>query len=265
MMNNILNLFSLAGKTALVTGSARGIGKAVAGGFAAAGARLYLLDRLEAQGQAAAQAIGGRFIKANLARLEEIEQAVEDISSREAQLDVLVNNAAIELIAPLEQLEPETLEQVWQVNLRAAVALTRGLLPLLKKSAGASIINVTSIHETIPYHGNIAYCMSKAALSMFTKTVSLEVAPYGIRVNSLAPGAVETELNREVLDKIGRDNFAGWIPLGRVARTEEMVGPALFLASPASSYMTGTTLFVDGGYMQNLVRYRPLDDEAARP
>jgi NAD(P)-dependent dehydrogenase (short-subunit alcohol dehydrogenase family) len=99
--------------------------------------------------------------------------------------------------------------------------------------------------------------MSKAALAMFSKTVALEVAPSGIRVNSLAPGAVETELNRDVLDRIGRDKFADWIPLGRVARTEEMVGPALFLASQASSYMTGATLFVDGGYMQNLVRYRP--------
>jgi gluconate 5-dehydrogenase len=254
---NVLELFSLKGKVALVTGSARGIGKAVAGGLAAAGARVYLLDRLEAQGQAAAQAMGGRFIQADLAQVEAIDQAIATLAQQEAQLDVLVNNAAIEIIAPLENLALETLEQIWQVNLRAAVALTRGLLPLLKKSAGASIINITSIHETTPYYGNLAYCMSKAALAMFTKTVALEVAPHGIRVNSLAPGAVETELNREVLDQIGRDKFADWIPLGRVARIEEMVGPALFLASQASSYMTGATLFVDGGYMQNLVRYRP--------
>jgi gluconate 5-dehydrogenase len=99
--------------------------------------------------------------------------------------------------------------------------------------------------------------MSKAALHMFTSTLALELGPMGIRINNLAPGAVETDLNREVIDEIGRDKFGEWIPLGRVARVEEMIGPAIFLASSASSYVNGATLYADGGYKLNLVRYRP--------
>ncbi len=129
--------------------------------------------------------------------------------------------------------------------------------PPLKRSPAGSIINITSIHQTVPYPNNAAYSMSKAALAMFTKVAALELAPRHIRVNNFAPGAVETDINRDVLDAIGRDKFQEWIPLGRVAITREMIGPALFLASNASSYVTGTTLYADGGYRQNLVRYRP--------
>ena len=135
--------------------------------------------------------------------------------------------------------------------------LTHLLLPLLKKSSGASVINITSVHETIPYPHNASYSMSKAALCMFTRVMALELAPHKIRVNNLAPGAVETDLNRDVLDRIGRDKFAEWIPLGRVATADEMIPPAVFLASDASKYITGTTLYAEGGYIHNLVRYRP--------
>jgi gluconate 5-dehydrogenase len=103
----------------------------------------------------------------------------------------------------------------------------------------------------------VDYNASKAALTMLTRTVALELAPYGIRANNLAPGAVYTDLNREVIEKIGVENFRQWIPAGRVAEAAEMVGPAIFLASEASSYVNGTTLYADGGYMYNLVRHRP--------
>ena len=95
---------------------------------------------------------------------------------------------------------------------------------------------------------------------MFTKTAAVELAPQGIRVNNLAPGAVETDINREVIREIGEENFREWIPIGRVAQSQEMIGPALFLASDASSYVTGTTLYVDGAYSKNLVRYRPTQE-----
>jgi glucose 1-dehydrogenase len=98
--------------------------------------------------------------------------------------------------------------------------------------------------------------MAKAALDMFTKSMAQELSAEGIRVNNLAPGAVETDINREILAEMGHDNFNQWIPAGRVAQTDEMVGPALFLASDASRYVTGTTVVADGAYLQNLVRYR---------
>jgi NAD(P)-dependent dehydrogenase (short-subunit alcohol dehydrogenase family) len=250
-------LFSLEGKIALITGSTRGIGEALARGFAAAGAKVWVHGREESIGRQLAEELGGHFIEADLSRSEEVRTVADTLIAAESRLDILVNNAGLEIVMPLEEMDMFAFDLIWQVNVRAAVELVRLLLPLLERSSAGSIINITSIHDTVPYPNNAAYSMSKAALAMFTKVVALELAPRAIRVNNFAPGAVETEINRDVLDAIGRDKFREWIPLGRVATTHEMIGPALFLASDASSYVTGATLYVDGGYQQNLVRYRP--------
>jgi NAD(P)-dependent dehydrogenase (short-subunit alcohol dehydrogenase family) len=254
---DISELFRLEGRVALVTGSGRGIGKALAEGFAAAGARVWVNARDPDKGQRVAEAIGGRFIRADISSSADIAEMAKAIGDEEGRLDVLVNNAAIEFIMPFEKTDLKLSEQTWRVNVRAAEELTLALLPLMKRSSGASIINITSIHDSMPYPHNLDYNMSKAALHMFTSTLALELGPMGIRINNLAPGAVETDLNREVIDEIGRDKFGEWIPLGRVARVEEMIGPAIFLASSASSYVNGATLYADGGYKLNLVRYRP--------
>jgi len=249
--------FSIAGKIALITGSTKGIGKELARGFAAAGARVWVHGRDEEQGRTLAEELGGRFARADLARAEEVAALAQTLRREEERLDILVNNAGMEVIMPIEEIDLSVLDRIWRVNARAPVQLIHLLLPLLKAAPAASIVNITSIHETTPYPHNSAYCMTKAALAMLTKTISLELAPSGIRVNNLAPGAVETDINREVIEEIGRHNFNSWIPMGRVARAEEMIGPAIFLASDASRYVTGATLVADGGYQQNLVRYRP--------
>jgi NAD(P)-dependent dehydrogenase (short-subunit alcohol dehydrogenase family) len=246
----------LNGKVALITGSTSGIGKALAQGFAAAGARVWLHGRTAAAGEALAQQLGGRFVAADLGQSEQITKLAQTIQANEERLDILVNNAGVEIIMPIERMDMDNLDMIWRVNVRAPFQLTHLLLPLLKQARG-SIINITSIHDTMPYPNNAAYSASKAALAMFTKTIAVELAPHGVRVNNFAPGAVETEINREVIREIGEDKFREWIPLGRVAQTDEMIGPALFLASDASSYVTGATLYADGGYLHNLVRYRP--------
>lgn len=247
----------LDGKVALVTGSTSGIGKAIAQGFAAAGARVWVHGRNAEAGEALAGELGGRFVRADLSVEDEVAALADAVRSAETKLDVLVNNAGVEIIMPIDQLRLTDLDMIWKVNIRAPFQLTHALLPLLRAAAGASVINITSIHDTMPYPHNAAYSASKAALAMFTKAIAVELAPQGIRVNNFAPGAVETEINREVIHEIGEDKFREWIPLGRVAQTDEMIGPALFLASDASSYVTGTTLYADGAYLQNLVRYRP--------
>jgi len=249
--------FDLTGKNALVTGSTKGIGKRIAQAYAEAGATVYVHGRDEAEGEKLALSIGGHFLKADFGKEGDVSELATQLLGSVSRLDVLVNNAGLEIIMPFEKLDLTTYDRIFQVNVRAVMQLTYLLLPLLKKSPSASIINVTSIHETVPYPHNLAYCMTKSALAMATKVLSLELAPHNIRVNNFAPGAVETDMNREVIEEIGRDKFADWIPLGRVATVDEMTGPALFLASEASSYVTGTTLFADGGYKQNLVRYRP--------
>ncbi len=254
---NVSDLFRLDGKVALITGAGRGIGKALAEGFASAGATVWVNARDPAKGSEVARAIGGKFIRADISSSEDIQSMVRSLSEEEGRLDILVNNAAIEVIMPFEKTELSVSEKIWRVNVRAAEELTLALLPLMKKSSGASIINITSIHDSMPYPNNLDYNMSKAALNMFTKTLAIELGPLGIRVNNLAPGAVETDINRDVIDQIGRDKFGEWIPIGRVARVDEMVGPAIFLASQASSYVNGSTLYADGGYKLNLVRYRP--------
>jgi NAD(P)-dependent dehydrogenase (short-subunit alcohol dehydrogenase family) len=254
---NPLDLFKLEGKVALVTGAGRGIGLAIAEGLAAAGARVWVNARNREAGERAARSIKGRYVHADLSSSGDIAAMVSEIRAKEEKLDILVNNAAFEVILPFEKTDFEKADAIWRVNVRAAEELTFCLLPLLRASGRASIINVTSIHDTMPYPHNLDYNMSKAALNMFTRTLAIELGPKGIRVNSLAPGPVETDLNREVIDSIGRDKFGEWVPLGRVASVDEMVGPALFLASDAASYVNGATLYADGGYMLNLVRYRP--------
>lgn len=254
---NPTDLFRLDGKTALITGGNRGIGRAIARGFAAVGAKVWIAARNEENGLQTAEEIGCKFVKTDLASSDDIQELVRRISADEEKLDVLVNNAAQEVILPFEKTDMAVADQIWRVNVRAAEELTHSLLPLLKKSSSASIINVTSIHDVMPYPHNLDYNMSKAALNMFTRTLALELGPLGMRVNNLAPGPVETDINREVIDEIGRDNFAEWVPIGRVAQVDEMIGPSLFLASEASSFVNGSTLYADGGYMLNLVRYRP--------
>ena len=256
-MADVNALFSLKGKTALITGSGRGIGKAVAQGFAGAGAKVWVTARNEKNGREVAEKVGGPFFRADLRSSEDIENLAGEITAREEKLDILVNNAALEVIMPFEKTDFSVSDEIWRTNVRAAEELTYLLLPLLKKSSSASIINITSIHDMVPYPNNLDYNMSKAALNMFTKTLAIELGPLGIRVNNLAPGPVETDLNRDVIEEIGRSNFAEWVPSGRVAQVEEMIGPAVFLASEASSFVNGATLYADGGYMINLVRYRP--------
>jgi NAD(P)-dependent dehydrogenase (short-subunit alcohol dehydrogenase family) len=247
--------FSLAGKVALVTGSTRGIGRAIAEGFVAAGAKVWFHGRQREEGEALAQQYGGHFCPADLADPVAVRNLAAALSAAENHLDILVNNAGMEVLMPIETLDMAMFDHIWQVNTRAAVELTALLLPLLKQASSASLINLTSIHESMPFPTNSAYSMAKSALAMFTRTMALELGSSGIRVNNLAPGAVETDLNRDSLDRIGMDNFARRIPLRRVGAPEDIVGPALFLASDASRYVTGTTIFVDGGYLQNLLRF----------
>jgi glucose 1-dehydrogenase len=245
----------LVGRRALVTGGTRGIGLAIARGFVAAGADVWINGR-QAEGEGVAASFGARFLRADLNSQQGVADLAARLTEASDRLDILVNNAGIETPMGLEVLDLELMNEIWAVNARAPVQLIRDLLPLLKASGTASVINVTSIHSHIPYAGNIAYCMAKAAQDMATKVAAIELAKYGIRVNSFAPGAIETEINRDVLDEIGRDKFADWIPAGRVGTVDEMIGPAIFLASEAASYVTGSTLTADGAYGINLVRYR---------
>lgn len=242
----------LAGSTALVTGSSRGIGAGLADALEAAGVKVLRHGSAPTPGSP-------ELIVADLASAEGVAALTDAVHERVDHLDLVVNNAGVELPSRLENMSDDSLRRTLDVNLTAPLLVTRSLLPLLRAGRGRSVVMVTSIHDAVPYSGNVAYVASKAGLEAATRTLALELASDRIRVNALAPGAIETELNREVIDEMGRDRFDSWIPLGRVGQIDDLVGALLFLASEASRYVSGARLLVDGGYSQALLRYG-LDD-----
>lgn len=245
---------ALTGRTALVTGSSRGIGFDIAKALIAAGARV-IMHGVSPAGAAAAESLGASFITADLADPAALERLADTVIAGGA-LDILVNNAAIEEHQAIADLDPATLARGMQVNLYAPIRLVTRFMPLLQASGHGSVLNISSIHETVPVFGNVAYCASKAALAMFTKTAAVELAERGIRVNAIAPGAIATDMNRDLIAAMGPGTFDEWIPAGRVGEVAEISAAAVFLVSDVSSYTTGATLTIDGGYTQNLLRYR---------
>lgn len=253
------DIFDLTGRTALVTGGSRGIGAAIAVALADRGAQVIVHGRADGGARTFAAAHGFGFLAADYADLAQVGALADTLIDQGRPLDILVNNAGMEINATVEHLDPAALSQQLRVNLEAPILLTHRLIPLLKYSAHASIINVTSIHATVPAYANAIYCAAKAGIELFTATLAVELGPSGVRVNSIAPGAIETDMNRHLLDRIGRDQFAGWIPLGRLGEVTDIAGPAIFLASDASRYCSGATIVVDGAYSHHLVRYRSAD------
>lgn len=247
-----MKIFDLTGRVAFVTGASRGIGLAIAQGLKEAGAIVWVHARSEKNIEAVAKENGFNYTYGDLADMATIEKIASDIAAKEDKLDILFNNAGFEIHSPVDEITESDLNMMYNINAKSPVFLVKELLPLLKKSKSGSIINVTSIHQEVPVRENSYYCMAKAALGMYTKTAALELAKYNIRVNNLAPGAILTDMNRELVEAM---DFNKWIPMERVGETHELIGPAIFLASDASSYMTGGTLFIDGGYKENLLRY----------
>ncbi len=252
--------FGVEGMTALVTGSTRGIGFGIARALAEAGAQVIVHGRDAERAHDAGRSIGAAdVVVADLGSPEEVLQMCDGLVQRETPIDLVVNNAGVEIGSRLETMNDDDLWSTLHVNLMAPMALLRELLPSLRRSHRASVINVSSIHEVVPSWGNSAYAASKAALAMVTKTLAIEWGPEGIRVNAIAPGAIATDINADVIEEIGEESFREWIPLGRVGTPDDIGPAAVFLASRAAQYMTGATLVIDGGYSHHLVRYRHSD------
>ena len=249
---NTSSFGDLKGRRILITGANRGIGKALVEASVAAGATVYAHARNPATLQPLIDELGVTPVIAELSDPEAAPRIAEQVG--DAPLDVLVNNAAYETYVQLAEAEMELVEDILRVNLVLPVMLAKALIPNLQKGEDPSVINVTSIHDSVAVANNGPYAMAKAGLLMYTRNAAIEFAKLGIRVNALAPGAIETDMNRETINKLGREKFNAWIPAGRVGTCDELVAPFIFLAGRGAGYTTGARLCVDGAYEHHTLR-----------
>ena len=244
------NPFSLEGKTALVTGGSRGIGFAIARAYIDAGARVVISARGRAALDEAAHSLGANAIArpCDVSDIEELRGLVED-AWRLGPIDVLVNNAGISpYFKRVEHVTPEDYQQVMDVNIRGAYFASADLaMRCFEAQRPASIVNITSMLGSVPLARQGVYCATKAALDQFTRVMALEWADRGIRVNAIAPGWVESDMINELFASRHGATLTADIPLGRLAKPEEVAGLAVYLASDAASYVTGALFPVDGG------------------
>jgi NAD(P)-dependent dehydrogenase (short-subunit alcohol dehydrogenase family) len=249
---DLLRLFDLTGRVAVITGGTRGIGRALAEGFAAAGAKVVVASRkseacteteqaLIAQG---AEALG---VPTHMGDLDAVANLVDKTVERFGALDIVVNNAANALQMPLAQLTPEAWEKSYSPNLKGPVFLMKAAYPHLKASAHAAVLNVISVGAITWSPGTSMYAGAKNALLAFTRNAAAEWAPDHIRVNALAPGTVDTDMVRNTGPE-AMERMTQISQMKRIADANEMIGPALFLVSDAASYVTGQLLVADGGY-----------------
>lgn len=251
------SLFSIAGKTALVTGGSRGIGLMIARGYVEHGAKVYISSRKAAVCDRVATELSqfGTCISlpADLSRLEEIERLVGELGRRESKLDILVNNAGATWGAPIDKFPESGWDKVMDLNVKSIFFLTQRLLPLLEHGASAAatarVINIGSIDGMhTPLFENFSYGPSKAALHHLTQMLATHLAKRHINVNAIAPGPFATEMMAPMLEKLG-ERIRAKVPLGRLGVAEDIAGVAIFLASAAAGFITGTVIPVDGGVM----------------
>lgn len=245
--------FSLEGKIAIVTGGSKGIGRAIALAYAKAGADVVICSRTKEDLEKVVEeikTIGRRAlaVPTNVSIKSEVDNLMEKAVKEFGTVDILVNNAGMNIMVPLLDLREDGWDKVINNNLKSCYLCSQAVSKVMLEKKTGNIINVTSVAGRFPIYQLGAYSIAKAGVVMLTRVLSAEMAPHNIRVNAIGPGLVKTELGApliespalELLIKVG-------IPMNRVAEPEEIVGAALFLASDASSYISGQILYVDGG------------------
>ncbi|MEO6807207.1 MAG: glucose 1-dehydrogenase [Edaphobacter sp.] len=249
----------LAGKVAIITGSGSGIGQSIAIRFASEGATVVVDYRNHPEQaddtKAKAEAAGGKAItiQADVSILADTQRLIDDTYKQLGRCDILVNNAGIEIESPFWEVTEKDYDAVLNVNLKGAFFLTQAFVrPLIKAKLPGRVINISSVHEDMVFPHFSTYCASKGAMRMVMRDLAVELGPYNITVNNIAPGAISTPINTKMMsDKPELNALLANIPLGRMGTPEEVAGLALFLASDDGAYCTGSTYILDGGLIRN--------------
>jgi NAD(P)-dependent dehydrogenase (short-subunit alcohol dehydrogenase family) len=247
-------LFDLTGQVALVTGASRGFGRSIAGALAGAGADLVLTSRTlkDVEAVAAELASTGRKIlplQADVTHVEDVEEAVRRAVATLGGIDVLINNAGINIRKPALELTESDWDQTLDTNVKGCFRVAKAVGRHMVARQKGCIVNIASMLASVTLPERAAYASSKGGLVQMTRTLAVEWAPYNVRVNAICPGPFLTDLNKVILDDPEKVKFfMDRMPMKRFGKPEELHGAAIFLASEASSFITGTTIYIDGGW-----------------
>lgn len=250
-----MDCFNLSGQVAVIIGSSGGLGQVISKGMAEAGVKTVLVGRNKEANEKLAEAIrknGGEVMVSvtDIVNQDQLVKLREDTLKRFGKVDILINCAGMTIKKPFIEYEEEEWDQVQAVNLKGVYLSCKVFAEAMIKQKRGKIINFTSLGSFVGIKTSAAYCAAKGGLLQLTKTLAMELSPYGINVNSVTPGVLDTPLATGI--KNNPEAFArlmSHLPLGRLGRPEEIVGPVLFLASPASDYVNGISLPVDGGFL----------------
>lgn len=258
-------LFSVEGHVVLVSGGSRGIGKGLAQGFAERNAKVIITGRDQSTLEAAARDISlGEHpvhpVVCDVANPEQIQAAVRQVVETHGRIDTLLNVAGVNIRQPSEAFTPEQFDFVLNINLRGAFFMAQEVGKQMLQQGSGSIVNIDSLNSDAPLKYVTPYAMSKCGLNGMTRSLAMEWGPRGVRVNGLAPGFILTDLTQKLWSDPTMKQWGEFnTPLGRLGAPEDLVGTALFLASPAAAFLTGQTIYVDGGMIAGRVWPIPED------
>jgi 3-oxoacyl-[acyl-carrier protein] reductase len=241
----------LSGKVAIVTGAGRGIGKEIAMTLASEGASIAVLGRSETAKETAQEITKMKgnavAVMADVSDSKQVQEAVKNVLKKFGRIDILVNNAGIYRSSFLAQMKEEEWDEVMSIDLKGVFNCTKAVLPAMMKQKYGKIVNISSIAgSSLGFSGSTHYSAAKAGIIGFTQALAMEVAQSGINVNSVAPGAIETNMLKDAMGEAAQD-FAKQVPLGRLGKPKDIANTVLFLVSDDANYITGQIIIVDGG------------------
>jgi NAD(P)-dependent dehydrogenase (short-subunit alcohol dehydrogenase family) len=245
----------LKNRTAIITGAARGIGLSCSERFVAEGANVVIADVLDDIGKAEAKRLGATYLHCDVSNSSDVKAAVAAVVKQFGSVDILMNNAAVNLSGDFLEMSEADYDRVLDINLKGSFLMLQACAREMVKQVAAgkpagAIINMSSVNDTLAIPTIVSYCIAKGGVSQLTRATSISLAPHGIRVNAIGPGSIMTNMLQSVVnDKAAMARVMSRTPMGRVGEPSEIASIAVFLASDESSYVTGQTIYADGGRM----------------